>query len=469
MSLVKWRKREITTAICSMVLVIINIVLFHLVWMKCYTPLYYDKFYSIGRYAADVICLGLYVFMGRLYGAFWLKISRISEIIYANAVTNIMVGGSMYLVAWIFIRHLPNIIPMLLIICIWTVVACLWVKPAIMVMNHYCAVERMAIIYDDNTNYQNAKAVLGRAAWRFKVVGEIAANQDISTIMDKLEIFHVEAVLLCDVAPAIKKEILKKCILANIVTYVQPDAEEYLVNSAKSVQVANLPFLFCQRAYDSYMYVFVKRCFDIILSIAGIALCSPLMLAVAIAVKMYDHGPILVKEQRVTINKKQFDIYKFRSIRLGADSGDESYIPLHMDGRLTPVGKLIRRFRIDELPRILNVLKGDISLVGPRAEKPEEVKRNEKEIPEYALKFQVKAGLTGYVQIFGRYSTNPKDRLQMDLMYIGQRSLAWDLKMILATVKVIFLPEGMDLVLDNRAYTASVTEEKRVHYGQTEA
>lgn len=469
MSLIKWRKREITTAICSAFLVTVNLLLFHFIWKKYYVPFYYDPFYSIGRYAATVVCGGLYVYMGRLYGSFWLKISRISEILYANMVTNIMTGVSMYLVAWILIRHLPSIIPMLLIIGIWTVAACLWVKPAILVMNHYCTVERLAIIYDDKVNFQNAVAVLGRCAWRFKVAGEIRADGDISSTMKKLELFHAEAVLLCDVAPAAKKEILKQCVLHNIATYVQPDAQEYLINSARSVQVANLPFLFCQRAYDSFLYVFIKRGFDLVLGSAALLFLSPLMLVAAACVKLGDGGPVLRREQRITINKKEFTIRKFRTTRPGADGEEDSGIPPYADQRLTAVGKVLRRFRIDELPKLFNVIKGDIALVGPRMEKPAEAARHERELPEYALKFQVKAGLTGYVQIFGRYSTGTRDRLQMDLMYIGQRSLTWDLKMILATIKVIFLPEGMDLVLDNRIYTENVTEEERGHYGQTKA
>lgn len=440
MSLIKWQKREITTAVCSLVLVIINSILFYLVWEKYYAPFYYSRFYSIGRYAAVAVCFGLYIFLGRLYGAFWVKVSRISEIIYANIVTNIITGGLMYLVAWVFIRHLPNIFPMLFVIGAWTIAACLWIRPAIAVMNHYCAVERMVIIYDSSANYHNGRDVLSRVTWRFQVVGEIYADKNVPAVMEKLKILHAEAVLLCDVSPMIKKEMIKQCVLGNIATYVQPDAGEYLINSARSVQIANLPFLFCQGVYDFNLYAFLKRFFDLILSITGIVVCSPLMLMAAASIKMKDYESVIIKEQRLTINKEVFELYKFRS------TGFTS------------------RFRINELPKLFNVLRGELAVVGPRAEKPEEAKKYEETIPEYALKYHVKPGLTGYVQIYGRYSANPKTRLQMDLMYIGQQSLAWDMKMIFATIKVIFLPEGMDLVLDGRVFT----EEKRNRCGQTE-
>lgn len=463
MSLIKWRKREITTVICSMFLVIVNTLIFHLVWEKYYSPLYYSRFFSIGKYAATAMCFWLYIYLGRLYGAFWLKISRITEIIYANIVTNVITGGILYIVAWIFIRHLPNIFPMMLIICLWTITACLWIKPAIMVMNHYCAVERMVIIYDSSANYHNGKTILSRVSWRFKVVGEICADQTVASIMEQLNLLHAEAVMLCDIPVAIKNELVKHCIIENIATYVQPNAGDYLINSAKSVQIANMPFLFCQRASSSGLYTFFKRIMDILLGAIGLLISSPIMLVITILIKIYDQGPVFVKEQRITLNKQIFDIYKFRTTKVNVNVKDTTYKSLYTDDRLTPVGRFLRRFRLNELPKLVNVLKGDLAIVGPRAEEPEEALLHEKEMPEYALKFQVKAGLTGYVQIFGRYSTSMADRLQMDLMYISQQNLVWDMKMILATIKVIFLPEGMNLILDGRVFT----EEEENNCGQT--
>ena len=187
------------------------------------------------------------------------------------------------------------------------------------------------------------------------------------------------------------------------------------------------------------------------------------MLVITILIKIYDQGPVFVKEQRITLNKQIFDIYKFRTTKVNVNVKDTTYKSLYTDDRLTPIGRFLRRFRLNELPKLVNVLKGDLAIVGPRAEEPEEALLHEKEMPEYALKFQVKAGLTGYVQIFGRYSTSMADRLQMDLMYISQQNLVWDMKMILATIKVIFLPEGMNLILDGRVFT----EEEENNCGQT--
>lgn len=451
MSLIKWRKREITIAICSVVLVLMNTWIFHKIWMHFYSPFYYIQFYSIGRYAATIFCGGLYMLLGRLYGTFWLKISRISEIMYANIVTNVMVAGAMYLVAWIFIRHLPNIFPMIFIIFIWTLCALLWVKPAIAFVNHYCAVERIAIIYDDNRHYQNGKSILNRLGWRFQVVGEVSANQNVEDIMERLRLLSAEAVLLCDMAIEKKKEILSYCVLKNYLTYMQPNANEYLIQSSKTVRIGNLPFMCCQKVSNASLYTTVKRVLDVVLGSVGLVVATPLMLVIALLIKTEDGGPIFIKEQRLTLHKREFILYKFRATKLGIVEKD--FAEVSSQKKLTSVGKFIRRWKLDELPKLINVIKGDIALVGPRPEVLEDAVRFEQELPEYALKYQVKAGLTGYVQIYGRYSTCLADRLQMDLLYMSQQSLAWDMKMLLATVKVIFLPEGMDLILEKQRYT----------------
>ena len=458
MSLIKWRKREITIAICSMVLVLMNTWIFHKIWMHFYSPFYYIQFYSIGRYAATITCGGLYMLLGRLYGTFWLKISRISEIMYANIVTNVITAGAMYLVAWIFIRHLPNIFPMILIICAWTLCALIWVKPAIAFVNHYCAVERIAIIYDDHRHYQNGKAILNRLGWRFQVVGEVSANQDIEDIMKRLKLLSAEAVLLCDMPSEKKKEILKHCILKNLLTYMQPNANEYLIQASKTVRIGNLPFMCCQKVSNASLYTTVKRAMDLVLGGLGLLVAAPIMLVIAILIKKEDGGPVLLREQRLTLHKKEFTIYKFRATRLGIVEKD--FTGVSGQEKLTSIGKIIRRWKLDELPKLINVVKGELALVGPRPEGMEDAIRFEQELPEYALKYQLRAGLTGYVQIYGRYSTCLEDRLQMDLLYMSQQSLAWDMKMLLATIKVIFLPEGMDLILEEQRFTKEKEGEK---------
>lgn len=182
-----------------------------------------------------------------------------------------------------------------------------------------------------------------------------------------------------------------------------------------------------------------------VLSFAAIIILSPIMIVTAIIIKATDNGPVLYKQCRLTKDGKKFMVLKFRSMRVDAEkdgvarlsSGDK-------DDRITPIGKVIRKVRIDELPQLFNILFGDMSIVGPRPERPEIAEQYVKELPEFELRLQAKAGLTGYAQVYGKYNTTPYDKLQMDLMYIASPSVLADLKIMFATIKILFMPESTE-------------------------
>ena len=185
---------------------------------------------------------------------------------------------------------------------------------------------------------------------------------------------------------------------------------------------------------------FVKRMFDLLLSIVAIILLSPLFLVIAIVIKITSEGPAFYHQERLTKNNKSFSLIKFRTMELDAEGKTGPVLCEENDPRVTPIGKILRRTRIDELPQFFNVLKGDMSLVGPRPERPFFVEQFIHDIPEYEHRFSVKAGITGYAQIFGNYGTSPEDKLRYDLMYIRNYSLLLDIKLIMQTIKVLFTP-----------------------------
>ena len=191
-------------------------------------------------------------------------------------------------------------------------------------------------------------------------------------------------------------------------------------------------------------YIILKRGIDIILSLCGIVILSPLWLLLAAAVKCESKGPVLFKQKRLTIDGKEFYVYKFRSMIVDAEKDGVARLAKAGDSRITPVGKVIRATRLDELPQLLNIIKGDMSLVGPRPERPEIAKEYEKEIPEFAFRLKVKAGLTGYAQIYGKYNTTAYDKLKLDMMYIESYSFINDLKLILSTFKIMFMKESTE-------------------------
>ena len=183
---------------------------------------------------------------------------------------------------------------------------------------------------------------------------------------------------------------------------------------------------------------------DVVISAVLLVIASPFMLLTAIAVKACDGGPVIFSQERVTVDGRRFRVYKFRSMIVNAEKDGVAVLASQHDSRITPVGKVIRATRLDELPQLYNILRGDMSLVGPRPERPEIMKKYEESIPEFSYRLKVKAGLTGYAQVYGKYNTTAYDKLKMDLMYIENYSLLMDLKLLFMTVKVMFMKESTE-------------------------
>ena len=171
---------------------------------------------------------------------------------------------------------------------------------------------------------------------------------------------------------------------------------------------------------------------------------SPIFLIIAAAIKIDDRGKIFYKQKRLTMNAKEFYVYKFRSMIPDAEKDGIPRLASNSDSRITRVGKFLRKCRLDEIPQLINILRGDMSVVGPRPERPELTEKYEKGMPEFRFRLKVKAGLTGYAQVTGVYDTTPYDKLKMDLMYIERYSMVMDLRLILMTLKTIIFPGEMN-------------------------
>ena len=174
------------------------------------------------------------------------------------------------------------------------------------------------------------------------------------------------------------------------------------------------------------------------------------MLVTALAIRLYDGGPALYKQVRLTENGKKFKILKFRSMRIDAEKDGIARLAKENDDRITSVGRFIRKYRIDELPQLINIVKGDMAIIGPRPERPEIAAQYEEEIPEFRLRLQVKAGLTGYAQVYGKYNTRPYDKLEMDLMYIANQSILQDIWLMFATVKILFMRDSTEGIAEEK-------------------
>ncbi len=252
------------------------------------------------------------------------------------------------------------------------------------------------------------------------------------------------AVVLWDIPVADRNYLLKYCYSRSIRVYMMPKISDVLVKGADQLHLFDTPLYLTREYALKIEQRLAKRMIDLVCSILLLVIASPFMLITAIVIKSYDGGPVFYKQIRCTIDRKEFYILKFRSMRVDAEKDGVARLASKNDSRITPVGKFIRATRIDELPQLLNILRGDMSFIGPRPERPEIIDQYMEEMPEFAFRMKVKAGLAGYAQVYGKYNTTPYDKLKLDLTYIEQYSVWLDLKLMLLTLKILIKPESTE-------------------------
>ncbi|MBR1478279.1 MAG: exopolysaccharide biosynthesis polyprenyl glycosylphosphotransferase [Lachnospiraceae bacterium] len=252
------------------------------------------------------------------------------------------------------------------------------------------------------------------------------------------------AVVLWDISNEERNKIFKFCYAHSIRTYIMPKITDVILLGSEELHVFDAPILLTREYSLAMEERIVKRTIDIVFSLVLIVVTSPIMLMTAIAVKLYDGGPVLYKQTRCTRNMRRFKILKFRSMKTNAEKDGVARLSSKNDDRVTPIGKFIRKCRIDELPQLFNILKGEMSFIGPRPERPEIIEQYVEVMPEFVFRTKVKAGLAGFAQVYGKYNTSPYDKLKLDLTYIEQYSLWLDLKLMLLTLKILFWPDSTE-------------------------
>ena len=258
-----------------------------------------------------------------------------------------------------------------------------------------------------------------------------------------------EGVIIWDLPSSIRNRYLKYCFDHSIRCYMSPKISDIILIGTTRIHLFDTPLLMSRNHGLSVEERAGKRILDIVVSGIGIVLTSPLMLLIAILVKAYDGGPVFYLQDRLTYRGKEFKICKFRSMCVDSEK-QGARLASKNDSRITPVGKVLRNLHLDELPQLFNVFKGDMSLVGPRPERRVIMDEYEKEIPEFHYRLKVKAGLTGYAQVYGKYNTTPYDKLKLDLFYIENYSLLLDIKLLFMTVKIFFQKEVSEGVEDTQ-------------------
>lgn len=436
--------------------------LFGICWYCFYADNIRSPYYNKGNWVVIAIFGGLYLLYGRVYDAFKVSLYRISEMTYSQTLSVLLSNLVMYVVIWLLNKVVPPVWPLLLCTMAQVLFSVAWSYIAHRWYFKIFPARRTAIIYDRREGMGQLIQEYGLEK-KFHVVTTVRVEDCLANQKKLLE--GIEAIFLCGVHSHERNLILKYCVEQDIQVYMLPRIGDVLISSAKPMHLFHLPMLQVTRYEPAPEYLLIKRLFDIVVSGAALVVLSPVMLGFSIAIKAYDGGPVFYKQRRLTKDGKTFMVHKFRSMRVDAEKDGVARLSTgDRDDRVTPIGRFIRKVRIDELPQLLDILKGDMSLVGPRPERPEIAAQYEEKLPEFALRLQAKAGLTGYAQVYGKYNTTPYDKLQMDLMYIANPSFMEDLRIIFATIKILFMPESTEGVEEGRTTAQeSAAEAEDVH------
>ena len=422
----------------------VNIVLLMIPFLICWTLYYEPRTTTVGSKQVSVLVMIIFFLIcydfGQRLDCFRVSILQIRDVIFGEVLATMITDIIMYILIWMLSIHLPNLIPGLITWGGQCVIGVIW---AYVMHQSYFSTHpplRTIVIYDERMGMENLIHTYGLEK-RFN----IKTVYPVESIMDKLEVMEeFDAAFLCGIHSRERNIILKHCISHKIKLFMIPRIADVMMRGSEQIHMLYLPILKTQRYKPSIEYQIIKRTMDIVVSGIATIVLSPLFLITAIAVKS-DGGPAFYKQKRLTKDGKVFEILKFRSMRVDAEKYSGAVLSAgENDPRITKVGRIIRACRLDELPQLLNILKGDMSLVGPRPERPELQKEIEKEVPEFGLRLQAKAGLTGYAQVYGKYNTTFYDKLLMDLMYISKPSILEDFTIMLATVKILTSKESTE-------------------------
>lgn len=416
-------------------------------WYGYYSGQMKDGFYNRGNLLMIALFMFVYFLFARIYNAFLISVNRISEMIYSQVLAALITDGISYLIIALLVKGFPNIIPGVMAIAGQIVMSLIWCFLAHRWYFRSFPPQKTMIVYDVREGMEKLIDQYDLEC-KFEVT-EILQVTDVINHLERLN--TIETVFLSGIHSHERNIILKYCIEHRIQVYVIPRVGDVLMSGAQQVHMFHLPMLRTGRYNPQPEYRILKRLADLLIAGVATVILSPIMIITAIAIKAYDRGPIFYSQIRLTQDGKEFGVLKFRSMKVNAEKDGVARLSSgENDPRITPVGRIIRKCRIDELPQMLNILKGDMTIVGPRPERPSIAAEYEKIMPEFRLRLQAKAGLTGYAQVYGKYNTTPYDKLLMDLMYISHANLLDDLFIMFATVKILFMPESTEGVAEGQ-------------------
>lgn len=431
-------EKDLIRKLEGMAEVLILTVLYFYIWKTQYSVMYVRTFYGRGR----IVMMGIYFII--MYVIMYLTEGlrfgnlKLFDVVVSQWISVLVTNFITFWQICLILNIMTDPVPML-----WLTLLDLGITVALPFIftwiYHLTYVPRDMVLVYGKRNALNLRFKILERPDKYAVTSIISSSEPFEKI--KAQLLSHDAVIINDVPAEIRNDILKFCYEKDIRTYIVPKISDVIIGGASNINLFDTPLLLVRGTGLSIGQKAVKRFLDIVLSALAIGVLSPVFLVTAIAIKAEDGGSVFFRQKRVTRDGRIFTILKFRSMHEDAEKYG-AQLTVDNDPRITKVGRFIRRCRIDELPQLINIIRGDMSIVGPRPERIENYELYEKEIPEFKYRTKVKAGLTGYAQVYGKYNTTAYDKLRLDLMYIENYSIILDIKLVLMTFRTLFQKES---------------------------
>lgn len=443
MKKIDYYKRIIVFVMAALVIIAQSAV-FGYTWYSYYHKLIFEPFWRKGNWTLIALYGLILILFSRLYGGLKVGYLKKMDIAYSLTLATICTNIVAYLQITLINRWFLSPVPLLVDTLIDVVIIIIWTLGSGFIYSKLYKARRMLVIYGDRKPDELIRKMNSRKD-KYDISGKVHVSVGEKEIYKMMRDY--EAVIIWDLPSETRNRYLKHCFAHSIRCYVTPKISDVILTGSDRIHLFDTPLLVSKNMGLTAEQMLIKRIVDIVISLIGIVVSSPIMLVCAIAVKLYDGGPVFYRQERLTYKGKTFRIFKFRSMCVDSEKHGARLASKH-DSRITPVGKVLRNLHFDELPQLFNILIGDMSVVGPRPERKAILKEYQKEIPEFYYRLKVKAGLTGYAQVYGKYNTTPYDKLKLDLFYIENYSLLLDFKLMLMTFKILFQKETSEGVND---------------------
>lgn len=415
------------------------------VWVTYYNRILEFPFWRRGNWLMIAVYAVLLIFFEQMYGGFKVGFYKKWNVIYSQILALVIVNVITYLQIALIDKRFHSLTLMGGILVTEIIVAVIWAFAFQFIYSRLFPRRHMLLVYGERPIFHLMQKISTRED-KYQICNIIHYEEGVDEIMRLTD--QYDAIIIGDIPAHERNQLLKRCFGQGIRTYTVPKISDIINRSSDDLNLFDTPLLLSRNEDLKIEQLFAKRMMDVVCSFLGLLISSPFFLIIAFLIKATDRGPVFYKQIRLTRNGKEFEIYKFRTMIQDAEKDGHARLASEHDDRILPVGRFLRATRLDELPQLINVLKGEMSMVGPRPERPELAAEIEKELPEFPYRLKVKAGLTGYAQIYGKYNTTAYDKLKLDLTYIRNYSFFLDLKLMIMTPKIMLMKESTEGVID---------------------